>query len=304
MSEPYARIKQRIFWSIIVLLLLISSVLATTLITRYREQREMLPLILIQVGQLTQEQQNQARTISDIQIKMNTLTPPPEEDPKFNTLYPLIMLANTLAFDNPALSITLLNDARAQSNSATINESIAHDLILLNTAQNTMNITVNQLNELSSRLATITTEPVKNLSTTTPLPTAPKETPAWWKRYLQEGLQKIKSTVFLRNNPEPAQASTSASELQFVHNQFTVLIAQAQWALLNHQASTYQANLNNAQQLLNQYFINNPVDLEAATQLITTLLAQPVNTRLSLRSPQTIQELINHPHATEEKKPA
>ena len=83
-----------------------------------------------------------------------------------------------------------------------------------------------------------------------------------------------------------------------------MLIAQAQWALLNHQASIYQTTLNNTQKLLNQYFINNPVDLESATQLITALLAQPVNTRLSLQSPKTIQELINHPHATEGKKSA
>jgi uroporphyrin-III C-methyltransferase len=91
-----------------------------------------------------------------------------------------------------------------------------------------------------------------------------------WKKTLQSGWQTIGKVLIIRHRDQPIKPLLTFKQHEFLNLNLHVLFAQAQWAVLQHQAEIYHSCLQQIQALIKDNFIQT----NAATKNLMITLKQ------------------------------
>lgn len=109
----------------------------------------------------------------------------------------------------------------------------------------------------------------------------------WWHRAWNNIKASFKQLVVVRHQDDEIPALMSPEQQIYLQENLQLLIMQAQWALLNHDANLYQNSLKLAKSWVEKYYVQNSAD----TQQFLKMLAQLQGQNISPKVPDLSQML-------------
>ncbi len=109
----------------------------------------------------------------------------------------------------------------------------------------------------------------------------------WWQRAWDNIKASTQQLVIVRHQQEKIPALMAPEEQMYLQENLKLLLMQAQWALLNHNAVIYQKSLKQAQSWVEQYYVQN----SASTQEFLKQLHSLINQNISPSVPDLSQTL-------------
>jgi len=109
----------------------------------------------------------------------------------------------------------------------------------------------------------------------------------WWHRAWNNIKASLKQLVVVRHQDDEIPPLMSPEQQIYLQENLQLLIMQAQWALLNHDASLYQSTLKQAKSWVEKYYVQNSAD----TQQFLKMLAQLQGQNISPKVPDLSQML-------------
>jgi uroporphyrin-3 C-methyltransferase len=109
----------------------------------------------------------------------------------------------------------------------------------------------------------------------------------WWQRAWDNIKASLQQLVIVRHQEEKIPAMMSPQEQLYLQENLKLLLMQAQWALLNHDAAVYEKSLKEAQSWVEKYYVQN----SASTQIFLKQLAPLLHQNISPPLPDITQTL-------------
>lgn len=92
-----------------------------------------------------------------------------------------------------------------------------------------------------------------------------------WGRSLKNSLDSFRQLIIIRRLNKPIEPLLPETEQRYLQHNLLLLLQQAQWALIHHESTIYQASLQEIQENLNEHFPSNSVNTQTVMQAITQL---------------------------------
>ncbi len=92
-----------------------------------------------------------------------------------------------------------------------------------------------------------------------------------WIRTLQNSLNSFRQLIVIRRLNKPIEPLLPEREQQYLQHNLILLLQQAQWALIHHEAIIYQSSLQEIQENIKNHFAANSPTTQAVVQSITQL---------------------------------
>lgn len=109
----------------------------------------------------------------------------------------------------------------------------------------------------------------------------------WWQRAWDNVKASTQQLVIVRHQQEKIPALMAPEEQMYLQENLKLLLMQAQWASINHNADIYQKCLKQAQSWVEQYYVQN----SASTQVFLKQLHNLINQNISPTVPDLSQTL-------------
>ena len=92
-----------------------------------------------------------------------------------------------------------------------------------------------------------------------------------WIRMLQNSLDSFRQLIVIRRLNKPIEPLLPEREQQYLQHNLILLLQQAQWALIHHEAIIYQSSLLEIQENIKDHFASNSPITQTVMQSITQL---------------------------------
>ncbi|MGC1854769.1 MAG: uroporphyrinogen-III C-methyltransferase [Candidatus Aquirickettsiella sp.] len=92
-----------------------------------------------------------------------------------------------------------------------------------------------------------------------------------WIRMLQNSLNSFRQLIVIRRLNKPIEPLLPEREQQYLQHNLILLLQQAQWALIHHEAIIYQSSLQEIQKNIKNHFAPNSSIVQTVMQSITQL---------------------------------
>lgn len=92
-----------------------------------------------------------------------------------------------------------------------------------------------------------------------------------WVRMLQNSLNSFRQLIVIRRLNKPIEPLLPEREQQYLQHNLILLLQQAQWALIHHEAIIYQSSLQEIQENIKDHFVANSPIIQSLLQNITQL---------------------------------
>jgi uroporphyrin-3 C-methyltransferase len=152
---------------------------------------------------------------------------------------------------------------------------------------------LNAIGQQFTRLPTVAPTPVTDgTDTTAASPTI--DTNKRWLTIVQDLWQQLKSLVVIRHHQQPIDPILSAAQRQLLEQNLLLLIQQAQWAVLQHDARLYRQSLTQVIEQINHYFDPQQTITRNIVSQLTALQQMDIAPKLPdiHASLQSVQELL------------
>lgn len=134
-----------------------------------------------------------------------------------------------------------------------------------------LSVTLGQLRTLKIRLTQLPLLPTTIPATSNAESAVSNPLENKWLRTLQNSLDSFKQLIVIRRLNKPITPLLPEKEQQFLQHNLLVLLQQAEWALIHHEANVYQSSLQEIQENINDHFVPGSPITQAAIQTITQL---------------------------------
>ena len=109
----------------------------------------------------------------------------------------------------------------------------------------------------------------------------------WWNRAWDNIKASLKELVVIRHQSENIPAMMTPSQQIYLEENLQLLLMQAQWGLLNHNAHVYQNSLHQASEWVQKYYVQG----SAPTQLFLKSLTQLRTVKITPDFPNLLESL-------------
>lgn len=131
--------------------------------------------------------------------------------------------------------------------------------------------TLAQIQALKIQITQLPLLPIVNSATSNPDLAATSPSEDKWIHRLQNSLDSFRQLIVIRRLNKPIEPLLSEREQQYLQHNLILLLQQAQWALIHHEASIYQSSLQEIQDNIKDHFTpNSPITqivMQSTTQL-------------------------------------
>lgn len=128
-----------------------------------------------------------------------------------------------------------------------------------------------QIQILKSQITQLPLLPTSNSATPNPEVATTNFSENKWVRMLQTSLNSFRQLIVIRRLNKPIEPLLPEREQQYLQHNLILLLQQAQWALIHHEAIIYQSSLQEIQENIKNHFAANSPITQTVMQSITQL---------------------------------
>ncbi|MFZ0219439.1 MAG: uroporphyrinogen-III C-methyltransferase [Candidatus Aquirickettsiella sp.] len=251
---------------------------------RIAEYHNQLSILQTQVLQSQNEDKNLQQHIVQLQDFIEQKISAKDNAILFNNVNQLIQLAqyNLVYFhdtDNALSALTLADKQLAtiispDSRLENLRQLLTQYLTNLKTLPRTdLGATLGQLQTLKIQITQLPLLIIINPNSVTPNPNvvAHSSSENKWLSTLQNTLYSFRQLIVIRRLNKPIEPLLSETEQQYLQHNLLLLLQQAQWALIHHEAPIYQSSLQEIQETIKDHFAPSSPITQTALQSITQL---------------------------------
>lgn len=99
----------------------------------------------------------------------------------------------------------------------------------------------------------------------------------WWQRAWDNIKASTQQLVIVRHQQEKIPALMAPEQQMYLQENLSLLLMQAQWALINHNPVIYQKSLKQAQTWVKQYYVQNSASTQAFLKQLDNLIKQDIS---------------------------
>ena len=131
--------------------------------------------------------------------------------------------------------------------------------------------TLTQIQALKRQITQLPLLPASNSAIPKPDVAASSLSENKWIRRLQNSLDRFRQLIVIRHLNKPIEPLLPEREQQYLQHNLILLLQQAQWALIHHEAIIYQSSLQEIQENIKDHFASNSPITQTVIQSITQL---------------------------------
>ncbi|WP_342219945.1 uroporphyrinogen-III C-methyltransferase [Rickettsiella endosymbiont of Miltochrista miniata] len=128
-----------------------------------------------------------------------------------------------------------------------------------------------QLQTLKAQITQLPLLATSNSTTPNPKATVGSSSENKWVSMLKNSLDSFRQLVVIRRLNKPIEPLLPEREQQYLQHNLILLLQQAQWALIHHEAIIYQSSLQEIQENIKDHFAGNSPITKTVMQSITQL---------------------------------
>jgi uroporphyrin-III C-methyltransferase len=134
-----------------------------------------------------------------------------------------------------------------------------------------LNNTLGQLQSLKMQIIQLPLLPSTNPATPNPEVAVSNPSENKWIGMLRNSLDSFRQLIVIRRLNKPLEPLLPEREQQYLQHNLLLLLQQAQWALIHHEATIYQSSLQEIQENIKDHFAPNSPITQTIMQSITQL---------------------------------
>ncbi len=131
--------------------------------------------------------------------------------------------------------------------------------------------TLGQIQTLKAQITQLPLLTISNSATAKPDVTTSNSSENKWIRMLQNSLNSFRQLIVIRRLNKPIEPLLPEKEQQYLQHNLILLLQQAQWALIHHEATIYQSSLQEIQENIKDHFASGSPITQTAIQNIEQL---------------------------------